>query len=148
MTPENRRAPRSPLIASAELVDVQTGARLKARTSDVSTVGCYLDTMTTLPEGTEVRLKISHNEAMVNVLGIVANSLANMGMGISFTEVSLEDQKTVETWLAAVACGSIFFLTDFFLRESAMTLPGRQSDTSNTQVASSAADRSIRRSPS
>lgn len=56
MKQENRRAPRHPLIASAELIDIRTDARLKVRTSDVSTVGCYLDTMSTLPEDTEVRL--------------------------------------------------------------------------------------------
>jgi len=99
MTQENRRAPRHPLIASAELIDVRTEARLKARTSDVSTVGCYLDTMSTLPAGTEVQLKISHNEASVTVLGIIANSQPHMGMGIRFLDVSLDNLKLLQMWL-------------------------------------------------
>lgn len=99
MTQENRRAPRRPLIASAELIDVRTDARLKARTSDVSTVGCYLDTMSTLPVDTEVQLKITHNEATVTVLGIIANSQSHMGMGIRFVDVSLDDLQLLQTWL-------------------------------------------------
>jgi len=102
MAQEHRRAARRTLIASAELIDVRTEARLKARTSDVSTVGCYLDTMTTLPAGTEVRLTISHNEATVTVLGIIANSQPHVGMGIRFTDISLDDQKVMEMWLAAL----------------------------------------------
>jgi PilZ domain-containing protein len=100
MTQENRRAPRRPLIASAELIDIRTEARLKARTSDVSTVGCYLDTMTTLPAGTGVWLAISHNEETVTVLGIIANSQPHMG--IRFTDVSSADHKVLEGWLAAL----------------------------------------------
>lgn len=103
MTQENRRAPRRALIASAELIDIRTNARFKVRTSDVSIVGCYLDTMSTLPAGTEVRLTISHNDTMVTMLGIIANSQSNMGMGVRFTDVSLDDRKILEAWLAALA---------------------------------------------
>lgn len=99
MTEEKRGARRHPLTASAELIDVETDARLKARTSDVSTVGCYLDTMSTLPAGTEVRVKISHNEATVTVLGIIVNSQPNLGMGIRFTDVSSEDRELLQMWL-------------------------------------------------
>lgn len=102
MKQENRRAPRHPLIASAELVDVSTDARFKVRTSDVSTVGCYLDTMSTLPAGTEVRLTISHNGATVTVLGVIANSQSHMGMGVRFTDVALADQEILASWLAAL----------------------------------------------
>lgn len=76
-----------------------TDARLKARTSDVSAVGCYLDTMTTLPVGTEVRVKISHNEATVTVLGVIVNSQPHLGMGIHFTDVSLDDRELLQKWL-------------------------------------------------
>lgn len=102
LTQENRRAPRQSLIASAELIDVQTNARLKARTCDMSTVGCYLDTMTILPAGTEVRLTISHNDATVTVFGTIANSQPHMGMGIRFTGVGLADHEILTSWLAAL----------------------------------------------
>ena len=99
MTQEKRHATRRPLIASAELIDVGTDARLKARTSDMSAMGCYLDTMTTLPAGTEVRVKISHNEATVTALGVIVNSQPHLGMGVRFTDVSLEDRELLQKWL-------------------------------------------------
>src|SRR5215469_11235213 len=101
MTQENRRAPRQQLIASAELIDVRSDARMKARTSDMSVFGCYLDTMSTLPPGTDVKLKITHNGATVTVVGMIANSQPHMGMGIRFTEVSVDDLKLLRTWLRA-----------------------------------------------
>jgi len=58
--------------------------------------------MSTLPAGTPVQVKISHNEATITASGIIVNSQPHMGMGIRFTEVSLEDHKVLETWLAAL----------------------------------------------
>ena len=43
MEHERRRAPRYPLIASVEVIEPQTNTHLRARTSDLSLVGCYLD---------------------------------------------------------------------------------------------------------
>lgn len=74
---------------------------MKARTSDMSVFGCYLDTMSTLPPGTDVKLKITHNGATVTVVGMIANSQPHMGMGIRFTEVSVDDLKLLRTWLRA-----------------------------------------------
>ena|SRR5215469_8521587 len=100
MTAERRRAPRCPLIASAEVVEVQTNSRLKARISDLSLVGCYLDTTNSLPAGTEVIVHIAHNEAIFAALGIIAYCHPNMGMGVRFTDVPLDQQEILEKWLA------------------------------------------------
>ncbi|HEX5423711.1 MAG TPA: PilZ domain-containing protein [Candidatus Acidoferrales bacterium] len=105
MTQEDRRSPRCPLIASVELIDVQTNARFKTRTSDVSVVGCYLDTMSPLPVGTEVRLKISHCDLMITVLGVITQNQPNMGMGIRFIDISLDDHEILEAWLAVLTRG-------------------------------------------
>jgi len=102
MTPERRRAPRCPLIASAEVIELQTNTRLRARISDLSLVGCYLDTTNPLPVGTEVSLNISHNDATVAALGVVTHSQANMGMGIRFTDVQLDQNEILDGWLAAM----------------------------------------------
>lgn len=101
MTQQNRRSPKCPLTASVELIDVQTNARFKTRTSDVSVVGCYLDTMSPLPLGTKVRLKISHCDLMITVSGVIAQSQPNMGMGIRFIDISLDDHEILEAWLVA-----------------------------------------------
>lgn len=100
MAHERRRAPRCPLIASAEVIELETDTHLRARISDLSLVGCYLDMTNFLPLGTEVKLCISHNDSTVTALGVVASCLPNMGMGIRFTDVQLEQHAILEKWLA------------------------------------------------
>lgn len=98
MTHERRCAPRYPLIASADITEPQTDTRLKARTSDVSLVGCYVDSPNPLPVATEMKLQIVHHDATFTALGIVAYSQPNMG--IRFTDVHSDQQKILENWLA------------------------------------------------
>ncbi|MGH9738787.1 MAG: PilZ domain-containing protein [Candidatus Acidiferrales bacterium] len=100
MAHERRRAPRCPLIASVEVIAPQSDAHIRARISDLSLVGCYLDTINTLPVGTEVRLNIAHNDATFSALGVVAHSQPNMGIGVRFTDVQLDQHAILERWLA------------------------------------------------
>lgn len=44
VTQERRIAPRYPLVLSAEITEPASGAKVMARTSDISRSGCYLDT--------------------------------------------------------------------------------------------------------
>ncbi|MGA9883100.1 MAG: PilZ domain-containing protein, partial [Candidatus Acidiferrales bacterium] len=88
------------LIASVELVEAQSDTHLRARISDLSLVGCYLDTTNPLPMSTEVRLNIVHNDAAFSALGVVAHCQPNMGMGIRFTDVQLDQHAILEQWLA------------------------------------------------
>jgi hypothetical protein len=46
---ERRCAQRQPFIATAEVIDVRTGGRLSVRTTDLSTGGCYIDTVNPFP---------------------------------------------------------------------------------------------------
>ena len=99
MAHERRRAPRCPLIASAEVIEVETETRLRARISDLSLMGCYLDMTNSLPLGTEVKLCISHNDSTVTALGVVASSQPKMGMGVRFTDVKLDQHAILDKWL-------------------------------------------------
>src|SRR5215469_1106777 len=101
MTNERRRAPRCPLIASVEVTEVRTNTRLRARISDLSLVGCYLDTTNCLPVGTEVQLLITHSEVAFNALGVISHCQPNMGMGVRFTDVSLKDHEILKIWVEA-----------------------------------------------
>ena len=101
MAHERRRAPRCPLIASAEVIELTTDTHLRARISDLSLVGCYLDVTNTLPVGTEVRVNISHNDATFAALGVVTHCQPNMGMGVRFTDVQLDQHEILDKWLEA-----------------------------------------------
>jgi hypothetical protein len=58
MEDERRRLPRYPFIASAELLEENSGSRMNTRISDLSLSGCSVDTINPLPDGTLVHLKI------------------------------------------------------------------------------------------
>jgi hypothetical protein len=99
MTNERRRATRYPLIASVLIVDLRTGASINARTSDLSLVGCYLDTLNSLPPGADVRLEIAHEGETFTTLGTVAHSTSNMGMGIKFRAMRQDQQNILQKWV-------------------------------------------------
>ena len=100
MAHERRRAPRCSLIASVEVFELATNMRLRARISDLSLTGCYLDTTNFLPVGSEVRLRISHHDATFTALGVVASCQPNMGMGVRFMDVQLDQAAILDKWLA------------------------------------------------
>jgi len=65
---ERRCATRSPFIAPIEMVEMCTGSRIQARTSDLSLQGCYVDTLNPLPVGAAVRLRIHRSGMILDVL--------------------------------------------------------------------------------
>src|SRR5579864_3108983 len=98
MTIELRRAHRYPIVASVEIRERRTDTRVRARTSDLSAIGCYVDTLNPLPAGTEVELRILYNNEIVTIRGAVAYAKANMGMGVEFVEVPVNQLKVLQKW--------------------------------------------------
>jgi len=98
-TPQ-RRAQRFPVVATAEIVTLDTDTRLNARTSDLSLVGCYVDIPNPLSVGTEIKLRLAHQDTTFTARAVVASSESNLGMGISFTSVESEQRRVLEDWLS------------------------------------------------
>jgi PilZ domain len=101
VTVERRAAPRYPLVLAAEVVELPRGARLSARTSDVSRTGCYIDTLNPIPNGSQVRLRITHEDETFEATGRIVYVSFGLGMGVAFTEVAPEQQKRLDRWLEA-----------------------------------------------
>ena len=102
-TAERRRAVRYPFTATAELIELEGGTRMKARTSDLSSSGCYIDAMSPFPAGTQVRIRLSQGKQVFEALGNVPFSNPGMGMGVTFTEME-EDQKCVlDKWIGGLS---------------------------------------------
>lgn len=99
MTNERRRATRYPLIAAVQIVELRSRASISARTSDLSLVGCYLDTLNSLPPGTDVRLQIVYDGETFTTLGTVAHSMSNIGMGIKFRAMRQDQQEILQRWI-------------------------------------------------
>src|ERR1700722_4836666 len=105
MEHERRRAPRYQLIVDAELTEMRSQTRLKARTSDVSMTGCFMNSVRSLPQGTEIELQIARAGATFQSAGMVA-WCHPVGMGIEFISLR-RDQKTVlQQWISDLSIPS------------------------------------------
>lgn len=89
-------------MASIEVTDIQSEKRLGGHTTNISLFGCFVSSANPFPEGTKVRLRISHGGTSFAALGKVVFSRQNSGMGISFTTIESTSQATLETWLATL----------------------------------------------
>ena len=97
---ERRKAPRHPLILTAEVTEVQNGTRLNARASDISSFGCYLDTLNTSPVGTAIKLRLTHGGEVFQAGGRVVFESRGLGMGVVFVDLPAEQLAILERWLA------------------------------------------------
>jgi hypothetical protein len=52
------------------------------------------------PQGTKVRVRISHEGTTFTALGRVVFVLPNMGMGVTFTSVEQDEQAILQKWIA------------------------------------------------
>ena len=100
---ERRRSPRYPFIAEAEVTEIASDTKLTAKTSDLGISGCFLDMLNASPEGTEVRVRISHAGTTFTALGKVASVLHNMGMGIAFRGVEGDQRAVLQEWLSQLS---------------------------------------------
>jgi hypothetical protein len=96
-----RRSPRFPFIASAQVVETRTEARLVARTSDISREGIYLDMLNPLPTGTRLKINVTHQNKQLDAVGLVVHSELNVGMGVQFEEIG--QRAVIDAWLADLA---------------------------------------------
>lgn len=94
-----RRAKRFPFIASAEVLAETAGSHMTARISDLSVLGCYVDTINPLPSGTPVLIKILNNTQQFEAPATVVYSHTHLGMGLAFGEVQPNSQSVLRNWL-------------------------------------------------
>ena len=98
--PSDRRCGnRTSFIAPVEMVEMRTGSRIRARTSDLSLQGCYVDTLNPLPVGAAVRLQIQRADMTLDVLANVSSRHVGSGMGLMFGEVTGAQRAVLESWL-------------------------------------------------
>ena len=104
VTVERRSAPRFALILAAEVVEMQSGTRLHARTSDISRSGCYVDTLNPVPNGSMVRISLTRSREVFEALARVRYVSPGLGMGLQFEQPIPPPQlATLERWLADLA---------------------------------------------
>ncbi|HEX9223374.1 MAG TPA: PilZ domain-containing protein [Candidatus Acidoferrales bacterium] len=100
---EKRGAPRYPLIASADVIEVETGASFSARTSDISRTGCYIDMLNPSPQGTQIRVIIKNSDDVFEATARVVFTVPGLGMGIAFLRVAPQHEAVLTKWIAELA---------------------------------------------
>jgi hypothetical protein len=99
---EKRRYPRFKCEGALELKTDGSTIRTWATFTDVSATGCYVEMMTTFPVGTKMELQLGMNGFLVNGAAIVRATYPFLGMGIEFTDLSLNAREQLESMVASL----------------------------------------------
>jgi ABC-type Na+ transport system ATPase subunit NatA len=89
-------------VALIDLTDMQSEKRLAALTKDLSLFGCSVKTVAPFPEGSNVRLRVTHAGVNLVALGKVAYSRPGSGMGIAFIKIEPSSLSVLDAWLAGL----------------------------------------------
>jgi hypothetical protein len=104
---EKRRSPRYKCEGSAEMTEADGDARSWASFKDISMHGCYVEATSTYPVSTSLVLKLAANGFQVSARGTVKVNYPYLGMGIAFTEMSLDDRARLRSLLQSIARPSV-----------------------------------------
>jgi hypothetical protein len=99
---EQRSVRRCPLVASAEVTELRSGALLSARTSELGLGGCYVDALNPFPKGTLVGLRILRDQGVLETKAKVVYCDPRFGMGLAFTDMTPDQRSLLEAWLVEI----------------------------------------------
>jgi hypothetical protein len=101
---ERRRFPRYPCKGAAEVLVLQSGKSRRCGTvRDISSVGCYIETMYPLPTGAEAQLRFTIAGISMDIGANVVSSDPMVGMGMDFVVVPTEQGNKLPQIIAKVA---------------------------------------------
>ena len=101
-TAKQRSVRRCALVASVEVTELRTGAKLSARISELGVGGCYVDALNPFPEGALVRLRILRDQGVFETRAKVVYCDPRFGLGLAFFEMTPDQRSLLETWLAEI----------------------------------------------
>lgn len=103
LPPSRRKHTRYHCSGGAELRRNEGAPAVFANLSDISLEGCYVETVSTLPAGTELLFLIRVRDTMLRGRASVKTSNHAVGMGLSFLHLSTEDQQKLEFLVGTLA---------------------------------------------
>jgi PilZ domain len=103
---ERRRTARFPFVANAEVSETVSGAKINARVTEISLYGCYLDMINPPPVGTPVFIKVFTETAFFETSANVVYSHPNLGIGVTFRDVSPHFLPILRKWLLEAMCSA------------------------------------------
>jgi len=96
---DRRDTDRHVFTASAQVIELSSGARFSARTTDLGPGGCFIDMMLPFPVGSKVRVNIRKDERNFETDGFVVYSQDGLGMGIAFDAMDPHHRESLDNWL-------------------------------------------------
>jgi hypothetical protein len=99
---ERRNSNRHMFTASAEVIELGSGARCCTRTTDLGPGGCFVDTTNPFAVGSKVRIVLQKGKAQFQTQGEVVYSQNGLGMGIAFNDLNTDQQAALQVWLAEI----------------------------------------------
>jgi hypothetical protein len=98
MTDEKRKHGRQPLVMEASWEG--SGSKSRARTTDISATGCFIDTLAQVEVGETLNLKLTlHGGEFILVQAVVKNRMPSLGFGVRFTRISDSDRLRLDALL-------------------------------------------------
>src|ERR1700730_2628653 len=102
-----RANPRFPFFADAE-VTLRDGTWVRAQLAELSSRGCYIDTLEPIPIRTKLRLRISDGMSACELQGKViymhsGGGFGIFGMGVLFAEMGAEQHSAIDAWMRGLA---------------------------------------------
>jgi hypothetical protein len=100
---ERRRNLRFPFSATVEAVETKSGTKVIGRTADLGLGGCYIDTLSPFPVGTEARIRIMRENETFEAQAKVVYSLIGLGMGLAFVAARPKQVRLFQRWLQEIS---------------------------------------------
>lgn len=97
---QRRTVPRYSLIATAEVIEIATDARMSGRISEISRKGCYVDLLNTLPVDSLVELRITRDRGTFSTKARIIYVQEGIGMGVAFVNAPEDQLRILDSWLA------------------------------------------------
>ena len=93
---ERRRYPRMKIAVPVELKTDSASCPLRATTTELSLCGFYVETMFTLPLGTELSVVFWVDDQKLTAKGVVATHYPQVGNGVDIIEMSSADRVSLD----------------------------------------------------
>jgi c-di-GMP-binding flagellar brake protein YcgR len=100
--PERRRYPRHSVQVQIELREDGSDVPMRAKTTDLSRGGCYVELMMTLPVNTNVTATLWVSNCPVRIRGRVVTRHPQFGNGIKFLEFNDNGENVLAEYLDAI----------------------------------------------
>lgn len=120
---KKRNNPRFAFLANAE-VTLRDGTSVLAQASQLSSRGCYIETLEPIPVAAEFRLRLSDGTSSCKLPGKViyinsGGASGILGIGVAFGEMTVDQHAAIDRWLRKLAKKRMGVAIDQWLRDLA-----------------------------